>query len=69
MATVHLKGRGLNDWIAEQLVRDHGPQEALVRTSGPMRKAVERVIAANNGEWPTPENEYPLGYMQGRGAA
>lgn len=47
MATIHFKGPGLNNWFAEQLVRDEGPEEALKKTCGPMREAVERVIQAN----------------------
>ena len=45
MPTIHLKGPGLNNWFAEQLVRDKGPEGARERTSGNMREAVEHVIA------------------------
>lgn len=71
MSSVRVKGPGLNDWIAEQIVNDCGAVEALNRTSGPMRKAVEKVIA-ERGLYADPgkvEPDYGLGYMQGRGAA
>lgn len=45
MATVTLKGPALNDYFAEKLVEDVGPDEARERTCGPMLEAVERVIA------------------------
>jgi hypothetical protein len=45
MATVKLKGPGLNCWFAEMLVKDHGPEGARERCTGPMLKAVEAVIA------------------------
>jgi hypothetical protein len=45
MPTIHLKGPGLNNWFAEQLVRDKGPEGAREGTAGKMREAVERVIA------------------------
>ncbi|HXU93213.1 MAG TPA: hypothetical protein VFP33_06100 [Gallionella sp.] len=45
MPTVRLKGPGLNLWFAEMLVKDHGAEQALENTSGPMRAAVEAVIA------------------------
>ena len=45
MTTLHLKGRRLNCWFAEQLVNDYGAVEALNKTCGPARKAVEQVIA------------------------
>lgn len=44
MPTINLKGPGLNNWFAEQLVRDKGPEAARESTCGPMRAAVERVI-------------------------
>lgn len=44
MSTIHLKGPGLNNWFAEQLVRDKGPEAARENSCGPMRAAVERVI-------------------------
>lgn len=72
MASARLKGSPwLNDWLAEQIVNDLGPSGALNRTSGPMRKAVIRVIAARTMEFDESkaEPDYPLGYMQGRGAA
>ncbi|HWK70000.1 MAG TPA: hypothetical protein VNS29_04080 [Burkholderiaceae bacterium] len=50
MATVHLKGPGLNDWFAEQIVKDHGAEEALNRTCGPARQAVLRVIESRGLE-------------------
>jgi hypothetical protein len=43
--TVRLTGPGLNNWFAEMLVKDQGPEKALENTSGPMRAAVEAVIA------------------------
>lgn len=46
--TVKLTGPGLNCWFAEMLVDDQGPERALENTSGPMRAAVEAVIAARN---------------------
>lgn len=45
MATIKLKGPGLNDWFAEQLVKDHGPDAARSKCCGPALAAVERVIA------------------------
>lgn len=45
MATINLKGPGLNDWFAEQIVRDRGAEGARKGTTGKMRDAVERVIA------------------------
>lgn len=44
MATLKLKGPGLNDWFAKQIVKEHGADEARKRTCGPMLEAVERVI-------------------------
>lgn len=44
MPTIHLKGPGLNDWFAEHLVRDLGPEGARKTTCGPAREAVDRVI-------------------------
>ena len=43
--TVKLTGPSLNFWFAEMLVKDQGPEKALENTSGPMRAAVEAVIA------------------------
>lgn len=45
MATIKLKGPGLNDWFAEQLVKDHGPDAARAKCCGPALASVERVIA------------------------
>ena len=45
MATIKLKGPGLNDWFAEQLVKDHGPDGARAKCCGKALEAVERVIA------------------------
>lgn len=50
MATIKLKGPGLNDWFAEQLVKDHGPEAARSKCSGPALAAVERVIARMEAE-------------------
>ena len=44
MRTIHLKGPGLNDFFAEQLVKDYGAEIARDRTCGPARAAVERVV-------------------------
>jgi hypothetical protein len=44
MPTIHLKGPGLNDYFAHRMVKDSGPEEALNNSTGPMRKAVLRVI-------------------------
>ena len=41
--TITLKGPGLNDYFAEELVEKHG-MKALEMTSGPMLEAVKRVI-------------------------
>ena len=54
MATIHLKGPGLNNYFAEQLVRDEGPEAARKKTCGPMREAVERVIAQKQQEQAAP---------------
>lgn len=43
--TIKLKGPGLNDWFAEQLVKDCGPDAAREKTCGPSLESVERVIA------------------------
>lgn len=45
MATIHLKGPGLNNWFAEQIVRNEGADAAREKTCGAMLEAVERVIA------------------------
>jgi len=45
MATIKLKGPGLNDWFADQLVKDHGPEGARAKCCGPALAAVERVIS------------------------
>jgi hypothetical protein len=45
MSTIRVTGPGLNNWFAEQLVKDHGPQGARELCSGPMLAAVEAVIA------------------------
>jgi hypothetical protein len=50
MMTVKLKGPGLNDYFAEQLVNDCGADEARKRSSGPMLEAVERVIRCREDE-------------------
>ena len=50
MATIKLKGPGLNDWFAEQLVKDHGPDIARSKCCGPALAAVERVIARMESE-------------------
>ena len=31
MLSLKLKGPGLNDWFAEQLVKDHGPEGARAK--------------------------------------
>lgn len=41
--SIKLKGPGLNEWIAEGIVKEHGTA-ALERTSGPMREAVQRIL-------------------------
>lgn len=47
MKTIRIKGSaGLNDWFAEQLVKEHGPNGARALVCGPALAAVERVIAA-----------------------
>lgn len=45
MPTIHMKGPGLNNWFAEQIVRNEGPEVAREKSYGPVREAVERVIA------------------------
>jgi hypothetical protein len=50
MPTIHLKGPGLNYYFAESMVEQYGPEEAKERSSGPMLKAVERVIARREAE-------------------
>ena len=50
MATIKLKGPGLNDWFAEQLVKDHGADGARAKCCGPALAAVERVIARKAAE-------------------
>jgi hypothetical protein len=44
MTTIRLKGPGLNDYFAEKLVDEYGPEGARERCSGPALAAVERVI-------------------------
>lgn len=46
MTTTRIKGAGARNWFAEELVKDHGPDEARKRTCGPMREAVEHAIAS-----------------------
>ena len=43
MTTLRLSGPGLNDYFAKKYVEEHG-EKALEMTSGPMRKAVQRVL-------------------------
>ena len=50
MATIRLKEPGLNNWFAEQLVKDNGPEGARAKCCGPMLEAVERVIARMEAE-------------------
>ena len=38
MLSLKLKGPGLNDWFAEQLVKDHGPEGARAKCCGPGAK-------------------------------
>ncbi len=45
MATINLKGPGLNNFFAERLVKEHGPDGAREKCCGEMLAAVERVIA------------------------
>ncbi|MEI7456569.1 MAG: hypothetical protein WCK93_07555 [Nitrosomonadales bacterium] len=44
MKSIKLTGSGINDWFAEQLVKDLGADKAREKTCGPSREAVERVI-------------------------
>lgn len=44
MGMIKLTGPGINDWFAEQLVKDCGADAAREKTCGPSREAVERVI-------------------------
>lgn len=50
MTTIALKGPGLNDWFAEQLVEDNGPDGARAKCCGPMLASVERVISRKAAE-------------------
>lgn len=50
MATIHLKGPGLNDYFARELVRDLGAEGARKATCGAAREAVERVIGQKHAE-------------------
>lgn len=50
MTTVKLKGPGLNNWFAEEMVKNYGPDGARERCAGPMLEAVEGVIAAMEKE-------------------
>ena len=63
MATIKLKGPGVNDYFAEQIVKNHGADEARERTCGPMREAVERVIKRCEDE--AREHEYERGLLHG----
>lgn len=45
MATIHLKGKGLNDWIAYSMIQDKGPTAARRASCGPMLEAVRAIIA------------------------
>lgn len=44
MVMIKLTGIGINEWFAEQLVKDLGADAAREKTCGPSREAVERVI-------------------------
>lgn len=56
MKTIRIKGSpALNDWFAEQLVKEHGPDGARGKVCGPALDAVERVIAAQVANKPTSE--------------
>jgi hypothetical protein len=57
MATVKLTGPGLNNWFAEQMVKDYGPDGARDRCSGPMLAAVEAVIAGQGPATPSSANQ------------
>lgn len=58
MPTVRIKGSpALNDWFAEELVKDHGADGAREKVAGPMLAAVERVIAAQPVSQPKPTKE------------
>lgn len=50
MATIKLKGPGLNDFFAEEMVRLYGPEDAREKSCGPMLEAVERVIAKRTAQ-------------------
>lgn len=45
MPTLKLKGPAVNSWFAERIIEDKGPEGALNDTCGPMRRAVQQVIA------------------------
>ena len=49
MATIKVSGKGVNNWFAEQLVKDLGAEEARNRTCGPMLEAVEQAIKSGTG--------------------
>ena len=44
MASIKVSGKIVNNWFAEQLVKDLGADEARNRTCGQMRDAVELAI-------------------------
>jgi len=60
---VTLKGAPVRNWFAEQLVKEHGADGARKRTCGPMREAVEQVIARCEDE--AREREYERGLLHG----
>lgn len=45
VSKIHLKGPGLNNFFAEEMVALYGAEGARERSSGEMLAAVERVIA------------------------
>lgn len=52
MSTIKLKGPGLNDFFAEEMVKTHGAAYARAHSCGEMLEAVERVIAAQQASRP-----------------
>lgn len=43
-SAIKFSGTGLNDWMAEEMLKRMSPDEARAKTGGPALEAVERAI-------------------------
>lgn len=48
--TIKLKGPGLNEFFAREMLKTMTPDEARAKVAGPALAALERVIAENNAQ-------------------